>query len=135
MAVEKHYKLIESFKFMKIPKIILTALLLCCFFVSFAAIESLNGKWSGLLKTEQGDEYPLLYDFQSDGVHLTGTAKTPKGDMPITDGKITGSSFSFVVIVNNMEIEHRGKFYGDSVGVDLSMGDIKSHVTLLKAEK
>jgi len=31
-----------------------------------------------------------------------------------------------------MEIEHKGKFYGDSVGVDLSLGDAKSHVTLVK---
>jgi len=135
LALENQYDLFESFNFMKTPKIILTALLLCCFFVSFAAIGSLNGKWSGLLKTEQGDEYPLLYNFQSDGVHLTGTAKTPKGDMPINDGKISGNTFSFVVIVNNMEIEHHGKFYGDSVGVDLSLGDIKSHVTLVKVEK
>jgi hypothetical protein len=111
-------------------KIITTALLLFCFFVSFATIENLNGRWTGLLKTDQGDEYPLLYNFKIDGDQLSGTAKTPKGDMTINDGKITGNTFTFNVIVNNMEIDHSGKFYGDSVGVDISLGDTKTHATL-----
>ena len=64
------------------------------------------------------------------GNELTGTAKTPKGDMPINDGKITGNQFTFNVIISNMEIDHQGKFYGDSVGVDISLGDARSHATL-----
>jgi hypothetical protein len=118
---------------MKTPKIIFTALLMCCFFTGFATIESLNGRWTGLLKTDQGNEYPLMYDFKIDGNQLTGTARTPKGDMPINDGKVTGNNFTFNVVVNNMEIDHSGKFYGDSVGVDISLGDVKSHATLIKA--
>jgi len=50
--------------------------------------------------------------------------------MLINDGEITGATFTFNVIVAGMEIDHNGKFYGDSVGVDLRLGDIKSHVTL-----
>ncbi len=115
-------------------KLFVTALLFCCFFVGFATIANLNGKWDGLLKTDQGDEYPLLYNFKIDGNHLTGTAKTPKGEMPINDGKITGSNFTFNVIVSGMEIDHSGKFYGDSVGVDISLGDAKSHATLTRAQ-
>jgi hypothetical protein len=117
---------------MKTPRIIFTALLICCFFTGFATIESLNGKWTGLLKTDQGSEYPLQYTFKISGTELTGTAKTPKGDVPINDGKVNGSNFSFNVVVSNMEIEHAGKFYGDSVGVDISLGDARSHATLLK---
>ena len=115
---------------MKTPKIIFTALLVGCFFTGFAAIENLNGKWTGMLKTDQGDEYPLVYNFKIEGSQLTGTAKTPKGDMPIKDGKVNGSSFTFNVVVSNMEIDHSGKFYGDSVGVDISLGDARSHATL-----
>ena len=111
-------------------KIVTTALLLFCFFAGFATIENLNGRWTGTLKTDQGDEYPLVYYFKIDGGQLTGTAKTPKGDMPINDGEMTGNTFSFNVIVNNMEIDHTGKFYGDSVGVDISLGDQKAHTTL-----
>jgi len=111
-------------------KIIATALLVFCFFFGFATIGDLNGKWTGLLKTDQGDQYPLLYNFKIDGGELTGTAKTPKGYMPINDGKVTGNTFTFNVIVNHMEIDHTGKFYGDSVGVDISLGDARSHATL-----
>jgi hypothetical protein len=113
--------------------IIATALLVACFFFASARIEDLNGKWTGLLKTDQGDEFTLLYNFKIDGDALSGTAKTPKGYMPINDGKITGDSFTFNVIVNHMEIDHTGKFYGDSVGVDLSLGDARSHATLKRA--
>jgi hypothetical protein len=84
------------------------------------------------LKTDQGDEYTLLYNFKIDGDELTGTAKTPKGDRPINDGKITGDTFTFNVLINNLEIDHSGKFYGDSVGVDISLGDQKAHATLKK---
>ncbi len=114
-------------------KIFTTAVLLFCFFAGFATITNLNGQWTGLLKTEQGDEYPLLYNFKLDGDKLTGTAKTPKGDLPINDGKITGDTFTFNVIISGMEIDHSGKFYGDSVGVDISMGDARSHATLKRA--
>ncbi len=98
-------------------KIITTALLLCSFFAVFAAIETLNGKWTGSLKTDEGDEYPLLYNFKIDGGQLTGTAKTPKGDMAINDGKINGSNFTFNVIVCGMKIEVFVIFYLYSVGV------------------
>jgi hypothetical protein len=114
-------------------KVIGTLLLIFCVFAAFATIENLNGRWTGLLKTDQGDEYPLLYNFQIQGNDLSGTAKTPKGDMPINDGKINGNNFTFNVKVNGMQIEHSGKFYGDSVGVDISLGDEKSHATLKRA--
>jgi hypothetical protein len=134
LADECHKKLITQKNNAMKKKTITTALLLFCFFVSFATIENLNGRWTGLLKTDQGDEYPLLYNFKIAGDQLTGTAKTPKGDMTINDGKITGDTFTFNVIVNNMEIDHSGKFYGDSVGVDISLGDAKSHATLKRVQ-
>ena len=111
-------------------RIFATFLFLICFFYASATTENLNGKWTGLLKTDQGDEYPLLYSFKIAGTELTGTAKTPKGELPLNDGKITGDKFTFNVIISNMEIDHEGKFYGDSVGVDISLGDAKSHATL-----
>ncbi len=111
-------------------KIITTALLLCCFFAGFATIANLNGNWTGLLKTDQGAEYPLYYNFKIDGNKLTGTAKTPNGVMLINDGIIAQNTFTFNVVVRGMEIDHIGKFYGDSVGVDINMGDARSHATL-----
>jgi hypothetical protein len=111
-------------------KIIITSLLLCCFLISFGTIANLTGKWGGLLKTDQGNEFRLLYNFRINGNELTGTAQTPDGEVQIKDGKINGEHFTFDVIVSGLEIDHSGKFYGDSVGVDISLDDIKSHATL-----
>ncbi|MDN5287511.1 MAG: glycoside hydrolase [Mucilaginibacter sp.] len=113
-------------------KFLTTTLLICCFLASFASITDFSGMWTGTLKTDTGEMYPLLYNFRVDGDKLTGTAKTPKGDLPIDDGKITGTDFKFTVTLGNMEIEHSGKFYGDSVGVDIAVNGTKAHSTLLR---
>ena len=115
---------------MRMKRIITSSVLIVCLVISFTATGDLNGKWTGVLKTDQGKEYPLLYNFKIDGDQLTGTAKTPNGDMPISNGKINGDDFIFSVMIGKMEIDHIGKFYGDSVGVDISLGDAKSHATL-----
>ncbi len=116
-------------------RIIIYSFLIVCLLISFATTGNLNGKWTGVLKTDQGREFPLLYNFKIDGDQLTGTAKTPKGDIPITNGKINGDDFIFSVMIGKMEIDHIGKFYGDSVGVDISLGDVKSHATLKRETK
>ncbi len=111
------------------------ALVTVCIAVCFAAIAGIAGKWEGKLETETGEVYPLLYNFQIDGDKLTGTAKTPKGDMPIEDGKITGDSFKFTVSIEDIHIAHTGKFYGDSVGVDIEANGSKVHSTLKRAQQ
>jgi hypothetical protein len=115
-------------------KILTTALLICCFLTGFAAIADFSGMWTGTLKTDTGEVYPLLYNFRVDGDKLTGTAKTPKGDLPIDDGRVTGTDFKFTVTLGNMEIEHTGKFYGDSVGVDIAVNGTKAHTTLVRKQ-
>lgn len=110
------------------------ALVTFCFVAGFAAIAGIAGKWEGKLETETGEVYPLLYNFQIDGDKLTGTAKTPKGDMPIEDGKITGNDFKFTVSIEDIHIAHTGKFYGDSVGVDIEANGSKTHTTLKRAQ-
>jgi hypothetical protein len=105
-----------------------------CLLISFVTIGNLNGKWSGILKTDEGREYHLLYNFKIEGDQLTGTANTPNGEMPINNGIVKGDDFTFNVKIGKMEIDHIGKFYGDSVGVDISLGEAKSHVTLKREQ-
>jgi hypothetical protein len=105
-----------------------------CFLAFSQATGDLNGKWIGLLKTDEGKEFSLLYNFKIQGNQLVGTANTPDGERPINDGKIKGADFTFNVAIGKMVIEHSGKFYGDSVGVDLSLGDQSSHATLKREE-
>jgi hypothetical protein len=108
------------------------ALLLGGIAFCLAATESLNGEWKGTLKVDDDTEYPLLYNFKVDGDKLTGTAKGPNGDLPITDGEVHGTTFSFNVNLQKMHLLHIGKFYADSVSLDIESGDNKAHTTLVR---
>jgi len=109
----------------------LTTVLLCgCFLGGLAAIADFSGSWGGILTMENGDQYPLTYNFKIDGDKLTGTVKTPKGELPVDDGKIKGDKFTFTVTLGDIEIPHSGKFYGDSIGVDIAANGVKAHTTL-----
>lgn len=112
----------------------LSLMLLGCIFVCFAATANLNGQWYGTLKTDDGIDYPLTYNFKIDGDKLTGTAKGPNGDLLIRDGELHGSTFSFSVTLNKMQILHTGKFYADSVSLDLECQDKEAHTVLKRAK-
>ena len=99
-----------------------------------AATASLNGEWKGILKIDDDTQYPLQYNFKVDGDKLTGTAKGPNGDLPITDGEVHGTQFTFNVDINKMHLLHVGKFYTDSVSLDIENGDDKAHTTLERAK-
>jgi hypothetical protein len=113
----------------------LSALLLGCFFVCLAANTGLNGEWTGKLKTDDGNEYPLVYHFTVNGDKLTGTVKGPHGDLPLIDGEVHGDDFTFDVTLEKMHILHSGTFYPDSVSLDLESGDAKAHTTLLRGDR
>jgi len=112
----------------------LSLMLLCCIFVCFAATTSLNGPWYGTLKTDDGNEYPLTYNFKIDGDKLTGTAKGPHGDLPIVDGELHGTDFVFTVKLDKMELLHSGKFYPDSVSLNIECDDSKAHTVLMRGK-
>jgi len=113
----------------------LSAALLCSIAICLGAGIAANGQWHGTLKTDDGTEYPLQYNFKIDGDKLTGTAKGPHGDIDITDGEIHGSDFSFMVTLNKMHLLHSGRFYPDSVSLDIEAGDSKAHTTLMRGDK
>jgi hypothetical protein len=116
-------------------KILTTTLLVCCVAVCLAVIADLTGKWSGTIKTPDGNEFPLTYTFKVDGNKLTGTAESPQGEVAIDSGKVNGDMFTFQVNVNGMAIPHSGKYYGDSVGLDIDLNGQKIHTTLKHADK
>ncbi|WP_184541893.1 glycoside hydrolase [Mucilaginibacter sp. FT3.2] len=111
-------------------KLLTTLLLSCCFLACFAAFADFSGSWAGILTMENGDQYPLTYNFKIEGDKLTGTVNTPKGELPVDDGKINGDKFTFTVTLGDIEIPHSGKFYGDSIGVDIAANGAKVHTTL-----
>jgi hypothetical protein len=108
--------------------------LACCFIV-FAAfvIADLNGKWVGVIKTPDGNDLAVTYNFKVDGDKLTGTGESPAGTVTIDDGKITGDTFTFKVTVDGNDYPHSGKMYADSCGLDIDFGGQKVHTTLKRA--
>jgi hypothetical protein len=62
---------------------------------AFAA--DVDGKWAGTISTPGGD-FPVNFDFKSDGAKLTGTTMSPDGmSVNIKDGKIEGDKITFGV--------------------------------------
>jgi len=62
---------------------------------AFAA--DVDGKWAGTISTPGGD-FPVAFEFKSDGTKLTGTTMSPDGmSINIKDGKIDGDKVTFGV--------------------------------------
>ncbi|HEY4324744.1 MAG TPA: hypothetical protein VGN20_12185 [Mucilaginibacter sp.] len=111
-------------------KIFVSTALLCCFIVLVAVIADLNGKWTGTIKTPDGQDLPVTYNFKVDGNKLTGTAESPAGQVTVDNGTIDGNDFKFKVTVDGADYPHAGKLYADSCGMDIDFGGQKSHFTL-----
>src|ERR1700754_1454076 len=86
--------------------------------ICLAVVADLNGKWGGILKTPGGD-MPVTYTFKVDGKKLTGEAANEQGSIPINEGKVDGKNFTFTVEYNGTVLKNVGKYYGDSVTVDI----------------
>jgi hypothetical protein len=116
-------------------KFLTTTLLVCCVAVCLAAIADLTGRWNGEITMADGSEVMLTYVFKVDGEKLGGSIITPQGELPIYDGKIKGTDFTFKVDVGDSPIVNTGKFYGDSVAMDATLEGRKLHSKLLRADR
>ncbi len=112
-------------------KLLITTALVSCFMICLAAIADMSGKWTGTIQTPDGNDLPLTYVFKVDGDKLTGTAQAQGEPTAINDGKINGTDFTFNVTNGDGSIiPHNGKFYGDSVSMNLEVHGSKLHTTL-----
>jgi hypothetical protein len=76
----------------------------------------LTGTWSGEMAGQDGGTFRLSYTFKQDGAKLTGSVKSPQGDLiPIADGKVDGDKVSFNLNVNGTKIWHEGTISGDTI--------------------
>lgn len=111
-------------------KLLIAAGLACCVIFLMAAVPGLDGKWSGIIRTPDGNELQLIYNFKVSGDSVTGTAESPAGSVTIDQGKVSGNIFSFQIMVDGNAYPHTGIMYDDSCGVDIDFGSQKVHVTL-----
>ena len=85
---------------------------------------SVAGEWDGSFNTPGGAR-PFKLTFVVDGEKLTGTAKRPTGDVPIT-GTIEGDAINFSYTIsyggNDLTLMYSGKVSGDSMSGTVSFG-------------
>jgi hypothetical protein len=88
-----------------------------------ATAADLNGKWKGDMKTPNGDNLEINFNFHVDGEKLTGTVANTYGEEQITDGTVKGDSIAFVILAGGgqFRITYKGNVAGE---------DIKFHVTI-----
>ena len=88
----------------------------------------IDGTWKAKMQGGNGD-MELTFVFKMVGEKLTGTIKSPNGDMEITNTKIDGKEFSFDVSFNDSTVKHKGILKEDdtiSLKVEGSpMGDME----------
>lgn len=98
-------------------------------------ITNLNGKWSGIINTPDGNSLEAVYNFNVDGEKLTGVVSSPMGEITLENGKVKDNNFSFSVNVSGTDYPHTGKAYADSCAVDIDFGSGQSSHVVLKRVK
>ena len=115
-------------------KLFTTVALVCCFMICLAAVVAdLSGKWTGNVKTPDGEEATLTYNIKVDGDKLTGTAESNGNVVSIDSGKIKENDFTFkVTTTEGVVVPHTGKYYpeADSISMNLDYNGAKMHTTL-----
>lgn len=109
-----------------------TAAVSFCFILLLNISSALDGRWTGIVTTPDGNNLDVVYNFQTDGDNLTGTAESPVGVVSIDHGKVSGNNFSFDVTVQGSVYPHKGILYTDSCGLDIDFGSTIVHTTIVR---
>ena len=86
---------------------------------TYAQAADVSGKWSGDVPGRGGDTTPATFTFKVDGEKLTGSMTGPQGELPLQDGKVSGSQVSFSTTIdaggNSIKILYKGALSGDQL--------------------
>jgi len=85
----------------------------------WAQAGGLAGKWSGDVPGRGGATAPGTFTLKVDGEKLTGTMTGAQGELPLQEGKVSGSQFSFSTTIdaggNSIKILYKGTLSGDQL--------------------
>jgi hypothetical protein len=88
-------------------------------FLAVAWAADVSGKWTAQMQGRGGQTTETTFTFKVEGDKLTGTMAGPRGDVPISDGKISGDEISFSVTMsmggNEMKMLFKGKVSGNEI--------------------
>jgi hypothetical protein len=85
-------------------------------FINLSLAQDINGKWKGQMQGPDG-AMDLSFNFKVVGDSLTGTVASPMGELPISNGKINGKTFSFDVNAGDFTINHQCTVMSDSISM------------------
>jgi hypothetical protein len=74
-----------------------------------------SGKWTAQVPGRQGQTRETTFTFKADGDKLTGTMTGMQGEQPISDGKISGSTITFVRESQRGKQTFTGTIAGDEI--------------------
>ena len=97
-------------------RIIHFCMILTLTFASLSLAQDFSGKWTGKMQGPDG-AMELVFNFKVNADTLSGTVASPMGELPFSNGKITGKEFSFDISVNDMTIHHQCKLMDDSISM------------------
>jgi hypothetical protein len=104
--------------FLSMKSTIFTLLALFCF-VFAASAADVSGKWTAQLPGRGGAQTTTTFTFNVSGDTLTGTVQTPRGENPISDGKIDGDIILFVETLNfngnEVKVTYTGTVKSDTI--------------------
>jgi len=84
-----------------------------------ALAAGIDGKWAAQVPGRDGETREVTFNFKADGDTLTGTVTSPRGDMPISEGKIAGDDVSFSLTLefggNQVKLLYKGTISGDEI--------------------
>lgn len=98
------------------PFVLVAAMLSVCLAADLA------GKWVGSVDTADG-VIPITYKFSVEGETLKGTAEAMSQTMTIQNGRVKADSVFFEVDYNGMPVFHTGVISGDSIRMQLELGE------------
>ena len=99
--------------------------------VAIGRAQGIDGNWKGEMQSPNGP-FELTFKFKVAGDSLTGAVVSQMGEIPISNGKISGTSFSFDVNVNDMNISHQCTFMSDSISMKVKGFQGEPTVVILK---
>jgi hypothetical protein len=108
---------------------LLTIALLALVMGAVAMAEDVTGVWKASMQGPDGQSMEITFNLKADGAKVTGTAATPMGEMPITEGKVDGDKIEFTVATDQFKVVHKGTFTGDTMKLTVDMGDQKMEMT------
>lgn len=93
---------------------LLALLFLMAAFTASAA--DIDGRWSGKLNNNMD----IYLELKADGKKFSGVVTTPYNDKLFTDGKISGSAFTFSVSNDGKVTSYKGTLNGDNMTLSLT---------------